>query len=168
MRVPLPHFALLTRSRTLPISSTPRALNYPQTVSFHFQQNRLHRKICNCSRVEQEPNYHQKQSTCKTSVGTEKGRWINCVCVGAGVEGVGCGGSCSHRHDSVTRVCVGVEGNADFLPSPISLGPYNQARPAFIKKGRLQLRPFKKPYKAATTLHQRGFGTGSGGGVRKG
>lgn len=27
---------------------------------------------------------------------------------------------------------------------------------------------FKKPYKEAATLHQRGFGTGSGGGVRKG
>lgn len=45
------------------------------------------------------------------------------------------GGSCSHIHGSVTGVRVGVEGNADFLPSFISLGPFNQARPAFIKKG---------------------------------
>lgn len=41
-------------------------------------------------------------------------------------------------------------------------------QPCFVKKGRLQLRPFKKPYKEATTLHQTGFGTGSGGGVREG
>lgn len=61
------------RSRTLPISSAPRALNCPQTGTFHFQQNRLHRKIRNCSRVEQEPNYHQKQSTCKISVGDREG-----------------------------------------------------------------------------------------------
>lgn len=71
-------------------------------------------------------------------------------------------GTAVHTHDSVTGVCVGVEGNAVFLPSLISLGSYNQVCPVFIKKGRLQLRPFEKPYKEATTLHQRGLGRGAG------
>jgi hypothetical protein len=75
---------------------------------------------------------------------------------------------------------VGVEGNADFLPTLISLGPFNQAHTAFIKKkkkkerkkekrkkGRLQLRPYEKPYKETTTPQQR-FGMGSRGGVWKG
>lgn len=80
----------------------------------------------------------------------------------------GVGGQLFTHTDSATGVCVGVEGNAGCRPSLILVGPYNEARPALIKKGRLQLRPFKKPYKEATTLHQWGFGTGSGGGVRKG
>lgn len=80
----------------------------------------------------------------------------------------GVGGQLFTHTDSATGVCVGVEGNAGCRPSLILVGPHNEARPALIKKGRLQLRPFKKPYKEATTLHQWGFGTGSGGGVRKG
>lgn len=43
-----------------------------------------------------------------------------------GGEEVGGGGLLTHT-DSVTGVCVGVEGNADCLPSLILLGPYNQA-----------------------------------------
>lgn len=47
-----------------------------------------------------------------------------------GVEG----GSCSRTYRSLAGVRVGVEGNADFLPTLILLGPYNQAHPAHQKR----------------------------------
>lgn len=82
-------------------------------------------------------------------------------------EEVGGGGLLTHT-DSVTGVCVGVEGNADCLPSLILPGPYNRAHPVFMEKDRPRLRLFMKPYKEATNLHQREFGSGSGGGMQKG
>lgn len=83
-------------------------------------------------------------------------------------RGAGAGGQLFAHTDAVTRVCVGVEGNADCFQASFCWGHITKHGPAFIKKDGLQLRPFKKPYKEATNLHQRGFGTGSGGGVRKG
>jgi hypothetical protein len=53
-------------------------------------------------------------------------------------------------HGSVTGVCVGVEGNADFLPTLISLGPFNQAHTAFIKKKKKKRKKERKKKKGQT------------------
>lgn len=66
----------------------------------------------------------------------------------------------THRRHSYWGLC-GCGGKCRFPSKPYFVGAIQPSSPSFIKKGRLQMRPSKKPYKEATTLHQRGFGTGS-------
>lgn len=86
------------------------------------------------------------------------------------LRGVGGWGAAVHTYRLSHWGLCGCGGKCRLPSEPYFAGATTKHALLSSKKGRLQQRPFtfKKPYKEAATLHQRGFGTGSRGRVRKG